>query len=238
MAQEQLCTQCGTVAYMKRFMKGSLLTEIFLWFCALLPGLIYSIWRHSTVYWGCQRCDNPTMIPLASPVAQKFLAETKPGQPISAYRVPDSGTGMSARTLVVVLIVIAVLGAIVRINTVVNEAHPKTSVASFGNTDLRADADQLIKNCGPPFKDDSTAYDSPRPPIVTRFVEYKVKGTHLRFIYVPGNGHVGDPPPYDWKLQMVANVRTNKLYNHDQVSNMMWCTAALPGPRLIAKSGN
>lgn len=96
------------------------------------------------------------------------------------------------------------------------------------------EADQLIKNCGKPLKDDSTAYDSPRPPIVTRFVDYKVNGVRLKFIYVPGNGHVGDPPPYDWKLQMVANAKTNKLYDRDQMSKLMWCTASLPGPRLVA----
>jgi hypothetical protein len=94
------------------------------------------------------------------------------------------------------------------------------------------DADELVIRCGKPYKEDSTAYDSPRPPIVTRFLEYKVKGTHLKFIYVPGNGHVGDPPPYDWKLQMVANVRTNKLFSRDQVSSLMPCTASVPAPRI------
>ena|SRR5437667_6085317 len=191
MAQEQLCMRCGTVAYMKRFMKGSLLTEIFLWLCALLPGLIYSIWRHSTVYWGCPRCDSPNMIPLTSPVAQKFLSETKPGQPISAYRMPDAqGTGMSASTIIAILVVILVLGTIIRVATVANDTETKPSAAFENTTAQRTDADQLIKNCGPPFKDDSTANDSPRPPIVTRFIEYKAKGTHLRFIYVPGAGKV------------------------------------------------
>jgi hypothetical protein len=96
------------------------------------------------------------------------------------------------------------------------------------------EADQLIKNCGKPLMDDSTAYDSPRPPIVTRFIDYKVNGVRLKFIYVPGNGHVGDPPPYDWHLQMVANYKDKKLYDRDQMSKLMSCTASLPGPRLIA----
>jgi hypothetical protein len=235
MAQEQLCMQCGTVAYMKRFMKGSLLTEIFLWLCALLPGLIYSIWRHTTVYWGCPQCDSPNVIPLTSPVAQKFFSETKPGQPLSAYRVPvtvNKGSGMSAGKIVAIGFGVILLASIVRVATVANQTQTQTPEARV------TDADQLVKNCGQPFKDDSTANDSPRPPIVTRFVEYKVKGAHLRFVFVPGNGHAGDSPPYDWKLQMIANARTNRLYNHDQLSSLMWCAAPLPAPRFISKVGN
>src|SRR5438094_7170422 len=149
MAQEQLCTQCGTVAYMKRFMKGSLLTEIFLWFCALLPGLIYSIWGHTTVYWGCPQCDSPNMIPLTSPVAQKFLSETKPGQSLSAYRVPVSkSSGMSAGTIIAILVAILFVGAMVRVATVANETQ--SSAPSYGNTISRTDADQLVMNCGTP----------------------------------------------------------------------------------------
>ncbi len=111
---------------------------------------------------------------------------------------------------------------------------PQTSAALANSADGTApnDADEAVIRCGKPYKDDSTAYDAPRPPLVTRFLEYKIKGTHLRFIYVPGNGHAGDPPPYDWKLQMVANAKTNKLLSRDQLSRLMPCTASLPAPRI------
>jgi hypothetical protein len=133
-----------------------------------------------------------------------------------------------------ILAVILVLGAIVRVADVSNEVQQKT--LNTESTHALTDADQLVKNCGTPFKDDSTAYDNPRPPIVTRFIEYKVKGVHLRFIYVPGNGHVGDPPPYDWKLQGIMDVKKNKLYNHEQTSKLMWCASPLPPPHMVAKN--
>jgi len=47
MAEQKLCTVfAGTVGDTKRNMKGSILTELVLWFFFLVPGLIYSIWRH------------------------------------------------------------------------------------------------------------------------------------------------------------------------------------------------
>jgi hypothetical protein len=48
------------------------------------------------------------------------------------------------------------------------------------------DASLLLSRCGHPSSDDSTAYDRPRPLIVSRFIEYAKKG--LRFAFVPSNG--------------------------------------------------
>jgi len=56
-------------------MKGSLLTEVVLWCFFLVPGLIYSIWRHASVYYGCAKCGAGTVIPLDSPIARKLLPE-------------------------------------------------------------------------------------------------------------------------------------------------------------------
>ena len=36
--------------------RGHLLIEIVLWCCFLLPGLIYTIWRHCSGYKGCRAC--------------------------------------------------------------------------------------------------------------------------------------------------------------------------------------
>jgi hypothetical protein len=74
MAEQKLCTVCGTVGDTKRNMKGSILTELFLWCFFLLPGLIYSIWRHSTVAQVCRNCGSPAVIPVTSPIAQQTLA--------------------------------------------------------------------------------------------------------------------------------------------------------------------
>lgn len=125
MASEQLCMQCGTVAYMKRYMKGSLATEILLWLFFLLPGVIYSIWRHASVYWGCPQCASPNMIPLTSPVAKKFLADTKPGQPVEAYRptTQSSSKGLSWGAIALVVLGVLTLGSIIRVATVANDSN-------------------------------------------------------------------------------------------------------------------
>lgn len=74
----QLCTTCGTIGPTKRLMKGSFVMELFLWMLFLIPGLIYSLWRLTTAHQGCRKCGGSNVIPLDSPVAQKFLAEQSP----------------------------------------------------------------------------------------------------------------------------------------------------------------
>lgn len=77
MAEQKLCTVCGTVGTTERSMKGSFVTELFLWCLVVLPGLIYSIWRHTTVAQVCRNCASPAVIPLNSPVAQQILASRR-----------------------------------------------------------------------------------------------------------------------------------------------------------------
>jgi hypothetical protein len=70
---------------------------------------------------------------------------------------------------------------------------------------INDEAGRLISQCGPPTSDESTQYDNPRPPIVTRIIEYRQK--KLRFIFIPGyDSRVGDPPPYRWKLSGITDM--------------------------------
>lgn len=94
MAEQKLCTVCGTVGDTKRNMKGSILTELVLWLFFLLPGLIYSIWRHSTVAQVCRNCGSPAVIPLSSPVAQQTLA----GRGTTAAQVQTQNTPRATST--------------------------------------------------------------------------------------------------------------------------------------------
>lgn len=65
------CKACGTVsARTVRVMPGSLLVELFLWAMLLLPGLVYSIWRHAASFQGCSNCKSRELIPADSPLAQ------------------------------------------------------------------------------------------------------------------------------------------------------------------------
>ena len=75
MAQQLICSACGNVGDTKRSVKGSLGVEIFLWFCFLIPGLIYSLWRQSTYHKACSVCGGTNLIPVNSPVGQKLLKD-------------------------------------------------------------------------------------------------------------------------------------------------------------------
>jgi hypothetical protein len=100
MAEQKLCTVCGTLGNTKRYMKGSILTELLLWCFVLIPGLIYSIWRHSTVAQVCGNCGSPAVIPLGSPVAQQVLANRGASSGQIQAPAPHSGAyalGAAAR---------------------------------------------------------------------------------------------------------------------------------------------
>lgn len=72
---DMICTQCGRQAKPKTFTRGSIIVEIFLWLCFLLPGLIYSIWRLSSRVKGCPDCKTETMISIYSPRGKQLLTE-------------------------------------------------------------------------------------------------------------------------------------------------------------------
>lgn len=73
-----VCTQCGWQGSDARTItKGSILIEFILWCAFLLPGLIYSVWRHTSRYKGCPKCGAPNLIPSDSPMARKILEGLK-----------------------------------------------------------------------------------------------------------------------------------------------------------------
>ena len=72
--KEKLCTECLTQAQPKIYTPGYIGMEIVLWLFLLLPGLIYSIWRHTARYKGCRNCGGKTLIPLDSPRARQLLS--------------------------------------------------------------------------------------------------------------------------------------------------------------------
>jgi len=76
MAKELICVNCGTQGKPKIITKGSILIEIVLWICLIVPGIIYSLWRHTSGRQPvCPSCGSPGMIPLGSPKAQAMLTE-------------------------------------------------------------------------------------------------------------------------------------------------------------------
>ena len=83
---QKICRNCGYVSAGQRAVKGSGCIEVILWLSFIIPGLIYSVWRHESEYKKCPKCGQATLIPLNSPVGQKLLADLRP--PIAPPPVP------------------------------------------------------------------------------------------------------------------------------------------------------
>ncbi len=72
MSKDKICVTCGAKGKGKTITRGSILIEIVLWLCFLLPGVIYSIWRHTTRFYGCRVCGSNSLIPIDSPKGQEL----------------------------------------------------------------------------------------------------------------------------------------------------------------------
>ncbi len=75
---EMFCTACGTTGKPKRMTRGSILIEIVLWLCFIVPGIIYSLWRMTTRYNACRQCGSQAIVPLDSPMARQMRAALAP----------------------------------------------------------------------------------------------------------------------------------------------------------------
>jgi hypothetical protein len=76
---------------------------------------------------------------------------------------------------------------------------------SFGAT--KDQGKVVLARYGKPDLDDSTAYDRPRPPIVTRWLDYQEAGVRALFV---ADGGMGDLPPYTWKLIGFVDIARNE----------------------------
>ncbi len=119
MTQPLLCTACGSIGYSKRRMKGSILTEFLLWCFFLIPGLIYSIWRHSTVAQVCPSCGSSAVIPTDSPIAQQTLkSRGLSGDQIGALaKRKQTSAGRIAGYAFLGLLLFGVIGALLSNNS-------------------------------------------------------------------------------------------------------------------------
>ena len=72
---------------------------------------------------------------------------------------------------------------------------------------------------GKPDRVDSTEYDSPRPLIVTRLLDYKSE--RVRFVFFP-DAPVGSGPPYTtWKLMGMLDTKTKTTLTAAEVERRM-----------------
>ena len=63
------CTMCGHSGDTATVTPGSIWIELILWMCFLVPGLIYSSWRHNKRHESCEKCGSTAIIPADSPRA-------------------------------------------------------------------------------------------------------------------------------------------------------------------------
>jgi len=71
----RFCTTCGFEGETRLHTKGSLGVEIVLWLLLIVPGLIYTVWRHASREQVCNSCGAATLVPVTSPVAVKMRKE-------------------------------------------------------------------------------------------------------------------------------------------------------------------
>ena len=71
--KELICKACGHVGEPARSVKGSLMMEILLWLLAIIPGVVYSLWRQSTYHDVCALCKSPDLIPIDTPLGQQLV---------------------------------------------------------------------------------------------------------------------------------------------------------------------
>jgi hypothetical protein len=64
------CPQCGHLGPAGKQTQGSILIELVLWLCFILPGLIYSLWRLTSRPRACSSCGTCGIIPVTSPKAR------------------------------------------------------------------------------------------------------------------------------------------------------------------------
>ena len=69
LGRDSFCTSCGHQGVAKTVTRGSIVIEILLWICFLVPGIIYSIWRLTSKHKACPKCGAQSLIGPESPVA-------------------------------------------------------------------------------------------------------------------------------------------------------------------------
>jgi hypothetical protein len=79
--------------------------------------------------------------------------------------------------------------------------------------------DAFLVKYGKPDSEDTTAYDTPRPPMVTRFLIYEPE--HVRVVCIP-DAKVGEPPPYSrWILVGFQDPGDNHVLTVDEVEQRL-----------------
>ena len=84
---------------------------------------------------------------------------------------------------------------------------------------LTVSPESLIAQYGAPDSIDSTEYDKPRPPLVTKWLIYKKERVKIMLI---ADAPMGSPPPYQtWKLFGVMDARSDAMLEPQEFKRRM-----------------
>jgi hypothetical protein len=131
--------------------------------------------------------------------------------------------GVAAITAAVVVLLVEYTAIPIEKRAVVTDSDTTGLSGGTGNsakpTSGSDDYSALIRRFGPPDSDDSTQYDKPRPPMVTRWIEYEPE--HVRIVFVP-IARVGEPPPYvGWKVFAFIDTKAERTLTRDEAERRL-----------------
>jgi len=75
-----VCRVCDYAGPVRIETPGSFLIEVVLWIFFIVPGVIYSLWRHASRREVCRNCGSRMMIPPGSPELQRYFAPDDTGR--------------------------------------------------------------------------------------------------------------------------------------------------------------
>lgn len=84
---------------------------------------------------------------------------------------------------------------------------------------LVVDSADISSKFGKPDRTVSTEYDKPRPPFVTRMMEYKKENVRIALL---ANAPLGSPPPYmSWRLMGYQDLKSNEVIAQDEADRRL-----------------
>lgn len=96
---EMVCTNCGSLVSPQSKTPGSFWIELLLWLFFIVPGVIYSVWRLSSVRKECPKCGGRNLVPSDTPVGMRLL-----GIQTSRPQTPTSTPQTDFRTILRALV--------------------------------------------------------------------------------------------------------------------------------------
>lgn len=94
--RHQFCLRCEHEGWPRTVTPGAFLIEVVLWLCFLVPGVIYSLWRHSARHQVCASCGSREIVPVLSPAALKRRGGSAP-IPTAAARPVTLAAGATSK---------------------------------------------------------------------------------------------------------------------------------------------